>query len=347
MKIAIHDRKNSYSERWIKYCEEKRIPYILVNCYDSDILEQVKDCQGLMWNWSHNDYRDQNFARQLSFSVGRMGIKMFPDYNTCWHFDDKVGQKYLLESIGAPLIPSFVFYNKRDALRWVSNNEFPKVFKLRGGAGSANVKLVKSAAQARAMVNRAFGRGFPSVDRYSTLQQRLWVLRRDKNLKAAMYLMKGLAKVIKPPRCLGMLPRHRGYVYFQDFIPGNNYDQRVLVIGNRAVSHRRYIRKNDFRASGSGLVHIDKEPGDIEAVRIAFEVSNVLSTQCLAFDFLHDQECSPLIVEISYASPLTVYDLTPGYWNVNLEWVEAEVNPQYFIIEDFISSIQSQLKKAD
>lgn len=342
MLIAIHDRPGSYSDRWIRYCEERGIPYKRVNCYDSDILEQVKGCQGLMWNWSHNDYRDQNFARQLSYAIEKMGIRMFPDHNTSWHFDDKVGQKYLLESIGVPMIPSYVFYTKQDAFTWIANTDFPKVFKLRGGAGSANVKLVQTPAQARALVNRAFSRGFPSVNKHSMLQQRLWVLRRDRDLKAVSSLLKGVFRCLKPPSGQSMLPRHKGYSYFQDFIPGNQYDQRVLVIGNRAVSHRRYIRKNDFRASGSGLVHIDKEPRDIRAVKIAFNVCKVLHTQCLAFDFLYHPDGRPLIVEISYASPLTVYDLTPGYWNENLEWIEADVNPQFFIIEDLISCIQGK-----
>ena len=68
---------------------------------------------------------------------------VFPNFNTAWHFDDKVGQKYLLEAIDAPLVPSYVFYSKEMALKWLEQTQFPKVFKLRGGAGSANVKLVQ------------------------------------------------------------------------------------------------------------------------------------------------------------------------------------------------------------
>jgi hypothetical protein len=38
MKIAIHHKSGSFSERWIEYCKEKDIPYMLVNCYDTDII---------------------------------------------------------------------------------------------------------------------------------------------------------------------------------------------------------------------------------------------------------------------------------------------------------------------
>ena len=49
MKIAIHDQAGSFSDRWIKYCDENQVPYKLVNCYDSDIVAQLDNCNRLMW----------------------------------------------------------------------------------------------------------------------------------------------------------------------------------------------------------------------------------------------------------------------------------------------------------
>src|SRR5665811_866213 len=116
MKIAIHHTPESFSDRWISYCQEKQIAFKLVNCYDSDIVAQLDNCKGLMWHWNQNDYKAALFARQLTLSLEKKGIKIFPDVNTAWHFDDKVGQKYLLEAIEAPFIKSHVFYSKQDAL---------------------------------------------------------------------------------------------------------------------------------------------------------------------------------------------------------------------------------------
>ena len=97
----------------------------------------------------------------MIYSLETAGIKCFPDFHTVWHFDDKVGQKYLLESIGAPLVPSYVFYSKKDALEWVEHTDFPKVFKLRGGAGSSNVILAHTPQEARSLIKKSFGKGFP------------------------------------------------------------------------------------------------------------------------------------------------------------------------------------------
>jgi glutathione synthase/RimK-type ligase-like ATP-grasp enzyme len=86
---------------------------------------------------------------------------VFPDFRTAWHFDDKVAQKYLFEAIGAPLVPSYVFFDKQEALRWAELTTFPKVFKLRGGAGSQNVSLVKTKQECIKLIHKAFGKGFP------------------------------------------------------------------------------------------------------------------------------------------------------------------------------------------
>jgi hypothetical protein len=44
MKITIHHRPGSFSDRWIEYCKREGIEYKIVNAYDSDIVKQVEDC---------------------------------------------------------------------------------------------------------------------------------------------------------------------------------------------------------------------------------------------------------------------------------------------------------------
>ena len=133
MKIAICDRKGSFSDYWIEYCKENDIPFKIVDVYRNDIMEQLNDCDAFMWHFSHLDYRDALFAKQLLYSVEIAGKKVFPNIKTVWHFDDKLGQKYLFESINAPLVPTYAFYTKYEALEWIEHTTFPKVFKLRGG----------------------------------------------------------------------------------------------------------------------------------------------------------------------------------------------------------------------
>ncbi len=121
MKLAIHNRKNSFSQDWIRYCKDHNIPFKLVDCYSNDIFEQMSDCDALMWHWDHMDHAASLFARQLTYSLEQMGKRVFPDSNTCRFFDDKVGQKYLFEALGVSHVPTYIFYDKQKAFDWVES----------------------------------------------------------------------------------------------------------------------------------------------------------------------------------------------------------------------------------
>ena len=79
MKIAIHHNVDSFSERWIQYCQEKEVDYKLVNAYATDILAQLYDCDAFMWHHYHTNYKDVLFAKQLLYSLQIAGKKVFPD----------------------------------------------------------------------------------------------------------------------------------------------------------------------------------------------------------------------------------------------------------------------------
>jgi glutathione synthase/RimK-type ligase-like ATP-grasp enzyme len=334
MKIAIQQIvESSFHERWIEYCDNNNIPYKLVNCYDLDIIQQLKDCDALMWFLFVNNYKDALFGKQLLYSLEISGKKTFPNFSTGWHYDDKVGQKYLLESIGAPMVPSYVFYSKKEALDWIKTTTFPKVFKLRGGASSANVRLVQTKRQAMRLVNKAFGRGFSQFNRWNNLKDRIGKYKLGKD--TFIGVCKGIARLFIPTEYAKMHAPEKGYIYFQDFIPDNHFDIRVIVIGDKAFAIKRMVRNNDFRASGSGMIIYDKKQIPEICVKIAFDVNRHIKSQCIAYDFVFDGE-KPLIVELSYAFLARVYDPCEGYWNQNLEWHEGSFNPYGWMIEDLM-----------
>lgn len=331
--IAIHYNKGDFSDRWVTYCEAEKIPYKIVDCYQNDIIEQLKDCDGLMWHFNHANPKSTLFAKQLIYSVVGMGKKVFPDFNTVWHFDDKVGQKYLLEAIGAPLVPSYVFYTKKDAIDWIENTIFPKVFKLRGGAGSANVQLIYSKAQAISMANKAFGRGFSQYDAWPNFKERL---RKFKHGKTSFTdVCKGFIRLFFTTEFAKVAGREKGYIYFQDFIDSNDCDIRIIVIGDKAFAMKRMVRENDFRASGSGITHYNRELFDEASVKISFELTKRMNAQCLAFDFVYKDD-KPLILEISYGFAIEIYDACTGYWDKDLKWHEGQFIPQNWMVDQMV-----------
>lgn len=335
MKIAIHNSKGSFSDNWIEYCKENNIDFKIVNAYDNDIIEQVADCDAFMWHHHHGNYRDVLFAKQLLYSLEMSGKKVFPNFNTTWHFDDKVGQKYLFEAIGASLVPSYVFYNKADALKWVNETTFPKVFKLRGGAGAANVKLARTKRQAIKLINKCFGKGFPQFDRWNYFKERFNNWRNGK--EGIIAIAKGVYMLLAKPEFACYHFPEKGYAYFQEFIPNNDCDFRIKIVNNKCWGFRREVRKNDFRASGSNVLLFDNELIPEDIIKISFQVYKKLLLQSVAFDFVIDKSSNtPMIIELSYGFGYDENEINCGYWTEDLQWHESKINPQGWMVEELI-----------
>ncbi len=338
MKIAIHDG-NGWNIKWQLYCKAEGIPYKLVNCYNTNIIQQLKDegITHLMWHFHHLLFKDILIARSVLYSATKIGIKTFPDFNTCYHFDDKISQKYLLEAIGAPLVPSYVFYDKKEAMKWLKNEaRYPLVAKLRRGAGSYNVCLLNNYKQAKTYTDKMFGRGLQPVPGY---------LADIKNkLKVASSLNGIIKRIKKAPNYFKIMykgrhdfPNEKGYVYFQDFIAGNKEDIRIAVVGNKIWSFKRKVRAGDFRASGSGMIDYDTKNLPIQLIKRAFEVSQKLKAQSIAFDFVKDKSGNYYIVEMSYGYAGEVVYNCPGYWNESLVYEKGHIWPEIIIIQNFIN----------
>lgn len=336
MKIAIHHEDWAFSTNWIKYMDKKKIDYKVFNFYDSDIIDQIRDFDIVMWHHTHLYAKDKIFAKQLLFALEQAGKKVFPNFNSNWHFDDKLGQKYLFEALDIPSPNSYAFYSKKDAVAWVNKTTFPKVFKLRAGAGSYNVSLVHNKSQAIKLVNKAFGAGFPIYSKWNNLKDTYAAFKRG--TAPFFNVMKSMGRVLYSTNLARTLGREKGYVYFQDFLPNNDHDIRVIVIENKAFAIKRLVRDNDFRASGSGKVQYDKNLFKEELIFKSFEMAKKLNTQCVGFDFVFDKNNNPLVVEINYGFDQRVYLDCPGYWDNNLNWHEGKFTPEEWMVELMLKS---------
>lgn len=340
MKIAIHNSPIGFHPRWIIYCKENNISYKLVDCYNSNIIQELEDCDALMWHHHHTGAKDVLVAKQLLFSLEHAGKIVFPDFKTGWHFDDKVGQKYLFEALGLPFVKSYVFFEKEKAYTWAKATTYPKVWKLRGGAGSANVKLVYTKEQALKLINTAFKNGFKQYNAFNSLKERF---RRYKIKQVSLKeVVKGIVRLVFPPFFAKVMGREIGYAYFQEFLSKNDSDIRVVIVDNKAFGLKRMVRKNDFRASGSGEIRTKKEDIDIRCIQIAFNATKKINSKCAAYDFIFNEKNEPLIVEISFGISVHAYDECPGYWDENLNWHEGAFNPQGWMVESVIKELKDQ-----
>jgi hypothetical protein len=338
MKLAIHHRERSFSDHWIDYCKKEKIDYLLVNSYANDILEVIRDngITHFMWHFSHESSKDLMIYPTVFNSLELMGIKTFPNFNSRWHFENKVAQKYLFESVAAPMPKNYVFYEEDEAIRFLEQYDLPIVAKLKRGAASINVKLIDNKEEGVKYIKKLFSEGIQSTDKLlGNLDSKIRIAKRIKNIRQLVIKIVGFLKKNKKERLLNS--PEKGYAYFQEFMPKNDFDTRIVVVYDKAFGFRRINRENDFRASGSGKFDFRIKEMDLKFVSLAFELHKKIGAQCLSSDFVYNKNKEPVVIETGYEFGLpSPYYNEEGFWDENLNFSAEKFNPQYYMVENFI-----------
>jgi glutathione synthase/RimK-type ligase-like ATP-grasp enzyme len=326
----------SFSTKWEQRLRELGHEPVMLDANKQEFFDKVGDCDGFLWTFTQQ-VASRHFGRRVVAAVEHgTGIPVFPSWKTVWHFDDKIGQYYLLRAAGIPTPKTWVFWYRRDALNFVRSATYPLVIKLASGIMSQNVQLLKSAEEAEYWVHRMFGDGLVTLQKPQVGGLR-GAARRARH--AARLLVKGIA-----PDAAQFSEVQRSYLLLQEFMPGNEYDTRITVIGNRAFAFRRNNRPGDFRASGSGRIDWDHAKIDPQLLRLAFRAQRKLGSQSLAVDGMY-RNGEPVLIEISYIYDTWAVEACPGHWEISeddadaseLRWVEGRMWPEHAILDDFLA----------
>jgi glutathione synthase/RimK-type ligase-like ATP-grasp enzyme len=337
---ASRGGRESSSARWADVARARGHDVRWVDVFRPDILDQLAGCQGFLWR--HGHYADhRGVARRLLPVIeNRLGLCVYPDQNTCWHYDDKITQSYLLAAAGIPMPETRVFWTADGARRGLEDARYPLVLKLWSGAGSRNVRLVRSAAEALPWVDRLFGPGVYQLFEEEGFHPRRALGRARRGLR---WILTG--RRWNPGTWWDL---HKNYLMVQEFIPGNEYDTRVTVIGRRAFGFRRLNRARDFRASGSGRIEFDPAGVDPKFIRLAFRVAADLKMQSCAVDGLW-KDGFPVITEVSYTYASWAIRECPGHWEMEgdpqsapLAWVPGPLWPEEAQMDDFLRRLDAR-----
>lgn len=226
------------------------------------------------------------------------------------------------------------------ALAWAKAVDFPLVTKLSGGAGSDNVVLLSSCAEAERLITRLFRNGcrtlHPKRERFGRGRGRLvngvrMTGRAVRNI--ASYALFGMEPEPEPTGMYWEL--HKNYILCQEFLPGNAYDTRITIIGNRAFGFRRFNRPDDFRTSGSGRIDYDSTRIDPSFIRLGFDIAQKLQMQSCALDGLW-RGTEPVVCEVSYTFLSSAVHACPGHWDSEFRWHPGQMWPEEAEVADFL-----------
>lgn len=347
--IGIYETKgpNGNDLEAIKSYEDilrfNNIQYVRLRVEQPDFWARVRELSLFIMRFTIIESNLQLKSDILPIVEREFGVTCYPNQSMAWLYDDKVRQAFAMIAHGYPMTKAWIFYEKRAAFDWAKQANYPVVFKLKGGAGSTNVILVKSYKQASALIRQMFGGGV-----YPESFKALGLVRfKHFNLYREIHHLGG--NIYRWSKGLDKSPfwrPHKNYAYFQKFLPNNDHDTRITIIGERAFAFRRLVRENDFRASGSGKIDYDTSKIDMRFVELGFVISQKMGFKCMAYDFLENEQGEPEICEISYAFVSSaIYDC-PGYWDRELNWHGGHFWPEHLHLMDALGLPELKLPPA-
>jgi hypothetical protein len=343
MFVCIHPNKRlnelGYdTQRFIEILDANGISNELVFAGSQGFWEKVNQCNLFIYQWNVSDYHRQIAKSILPIIENRMKIKCYPNSTSSWIYDDKIREYYFLKQHGFPFAKCWIFYDKANTLEFVDKARYPIIFKLRSGAGSRMVRMIKNRSEAVKYVDLMFGKGIGNADGLPGD-----IADGIKRMGMQNFLHARLGRIKNKLTSRYTVPYdwtiHKHYILFQEFMPNNKYDTRVAVVGKRAFAFQRINIENDFRASGSPNHNFDPDAIDIKFVELAFKISKTFGFDTMAYDFLYDENGQPSLVEISYSFAATKgsdASKCPGHWDEKLNWHPGSMEIPHCILMDLL-----------
>ncbi|NAR88833.1 hypothetical protein GPS45_04595 [Acinetobacter haemolyticus] len=180
------------------------------------------------------------------------------------------------------------------------NHQFtcPKVLKTSQGAGSSGVFLIKNNSDLNSIKHKFFE---PDLKRK--------VIRLQRKFK------------LSPEEYQIYSNKYKKFNLFveQEFISNLTCDYKVLVFGDRYFVLKRNVRKNDFRASGSGDFEFVDPP--VEVLDFAKEIADILKNPYFSLDIAQsDQGCHLIEFQATNFGPYTLLNAPVRYIKVENSW---------------------------
>jgi len=303
---------NDNNIRYINFLEYNNINYEVFNICQSDWLQKVLKYDLIIWAISSSPARLDEAKNKIFLLQNVLRKECFPSFDSLFSYENKILQYYLFSVFGLPHVPTFISTDREETLSYLEKCSYPIVSKICIGSGSRGVDILKNKRQALRYVNYVFSSGKKTYHTYL---------------------------------------KQKDYIYFQEYISDSDYDLRVIVVGDKIFGYYRMKPKNDFRASGAGLVV--KRDLPIEAMQIAVDCRDKLNAIMIAVDMLKSSKQNKyLIIEASIffgieTAEQLIVNGVPGYYlyqDNQYKFVEGKYWIQDFAFLEFLKSVKSVKK---
>ncbi len=244
---------------YARFLERNAFPFDIYPIHGADWIEKAQGFDVIIGFTSSASYHLEEIRTKYYILETHLHKTCYPSYKNILLYEDKKLEAYLSEIYDIPFVTTHLSHCQEDALQLSENLSYPIVSKIVPSSSSVGVQLIRTPKQAQRIIRQAFSEnGRKSHVNYA---------------------------------------RQKNYVYFQDFIPNDGFDIRVIVTGNMVFGFFRKVLPGDFRASG--MHHEEMRELPLEVMQIARAVNGVIQSPLLVVDMVHGLDGKYYINEYS------------------------------------------------
>jgi glutathione synthase/RimK-type ligase-like ATP-grasp enzyme len=334
--VLLTDYQDKFSSKWAA------VPYRsgmdknrLSDCFSAsgyacefinfrDVDLRASDFKGVPVLYSSSEdagghYRD--YIEDVLLGLDRLGALLLPGFELFRAHHNKVFMEMMRDMMpieAAHNIRTRHFGTLEDLRAKLPELTFPCVLKQASGAGSSGVFRADSAGElikhARA-ISRSVHWAYEARDLVRTIRHK-------------GYMRESV---------------HRNKFIVQTFIGGLSNDWKILVYGDRYYALHRSTRKNDFRASGSGLLKY-QEDMPVPVLNFAREIYQYLDVPNVSLDIAYDGDHVYLIEFQCISFGTHTLDTSPFYFQPGeSEW--KRVNAKSEMEQVYVESVVKYLER--
>lgn len=205
-----------YHQYFVTAALEMQLSFDVINIYTNDWWEKIngESYDGfLVWPNGVNESFKSVYDSRIKLITDILKKPVFPEYNAIWLYENKIRTRDWLNANGFPTLPTYIYFQRQEALDHLLTHSLPVVIKTNIGASGKGVYIVNSVAKFKKLIKQCFKSGLRSE----------WA---------------------------GPYAESRGYAFLQDFIPDIE-EWRMVRIGDSYFGHQKLRAENSGKHSGS------------------------------------------------------------------------------------------------
>jgi len=194
------------------------------------------------------------YQERLEILVNELNYKSFPSLEEVRIYENKKYLSYWAKAHDLPQPKTWIFYNRKEALKSINFMKFPLVGKINIGASGKGVEFLHSKNQAKKYFKRAFTDGLvsrigPKLTDGKLIQRAWQKFTHPKELINRLKTYKAIA-----------MDSQKGFIILQEFIK-HDYEWRAVRIGDSYFAHKKIVSKK--KASGTLIKEYETPPPEL------------------------------------------------------------------------------------